>query len=145
EGQPITFDGEPVDLSTLEDDWAIALAHEIGHYGLFLFDTYFGIGPDESVVSVYSCTGSAMGWVYDAENWGYVYDPGFWDANCARTHANQLLARDEWATIRLHYPWLNTPASFVPGPTTPPVPLTQVNFVDPADPGTPLANPLYDL
>lgn len=145
EGQPIVFEGQPVDPSALVDDWSIVLGHEMGHYALFLFDTYFGIGPDEKVVSVYTCTGSAMGWVYDAENWGFVHDPGHWDAGCADTHANQLLSRDEWATIRLHYPWLNTPTAFVPGPAQPPIPLTQVTFIEPANPGTPLTNQVYDL
>ncbi|MEX1019022.1 MAG: DNRLRE domain-containing protein, partial [Litorilinea sp.] len=69
---PAPSAGFPVDVG---EDWAMVLAHEMGHYLLYLRDTYFRIGPDDTIVNVYSCVGSAMGWVYFPENHGFVYDP----------------------------------------------------------------------
>ncbi|HXF62882.1 MAG TPA: DNRLRE domain-containing protein, partial [Caldilineaceae bacterium] len=145
EGEPIIFEGVPIDPATLVDDWSIVFGHELGHYLLFLFDTYFGVGPDQTLVDVHNCTGSAMGWVYEPPNWGFVYDPAHWLANCAGALAHQLLGRDEWATLLTHYPWLRRPTSFVPGPSQPPVGLTNVAFIEPATPSTPLPNQTFDL
>ena len=39
-GQVNTYKGVVVPPAALAEDWAIALAHEFGHYLLFLFDTY---------------------------------------------------------------------------------------------------------
>src|SRR5690606_28811302 len=74
-----------------------------------------------------------------------IYDDATWANNCAETHANTLLGRTEWATIKLHYPWLVAPSSFVVGPTAPPVQLTRVQFINPANPSTPLANQTFEL
>lgn len=144
-GQPVEVDGVPVDLSTLENDWSIVLAHELGHYLFFLYDTYFGISSRNTVDDVYSCTGSAMGWVYEQENWGLIGDPAFWQAACSTTQAHQTLGRDEWETILLHYDFLKIPESTAPGMLQPPVNLTNVTFVPPANGQTPLANQLFDL
>jgi hypothetical protein len=145
EGEPIVVDGTLVDPLTLANDWPIVLAHEWGHYGFFLFDTYFGLADDETLQDVFSCTGSAMGWVYETANWAFVHDPAFWSANCAATQSNQLLNRDEWATLLIHYPWLKRPLATAEGPAAPPVPLTGVRFVAPANPGSPLAAQDFDL
>jgi hypothetical protein len=127
--ETILIDGEEVDPATLVDDWSHTLAHEVGHYIFFLFDTYFGFGPNQTIANVYSCTGSAMSWVYEAENWGFIYDPTHWNQDCKSTHAFSLVEREEWATMTLHYPWLIRPTNFVVGPPAPPVELTNVNFV----------------
>jgi hypothetical protein len=144
-GEPIVVNGRLIQPATYAGDYALAFAHENGHYLFFLFDTYFGVNTDASVFQLDTCVGSAMGWVYEPENWGFVYDDAAWATNCAQTHANSLLGRTEWATIRLHYPWLVAPSSFVVGPTAPPVPMTNVQFIAPANPSTPLANQTFDL
>jgi hypothetical protein len=143
-GQPITVDGVPIDPATLVDDWAIVLVHEFGHYALYLFDAYFGVGLEGSVVTVNTCTGTIMGWAYEKTNWGYVNSPDDWAANCSETHAHQLLGRNEWDVLLEHFPWFQRPAAFAPGPDAPPVSLTAVTFITPAG-GTPLADQTFDL
>ncbi len=143
-GEPITVDGIPIDPTTLVDDWAIILAHEFGHYALFLFDAYYGVTLEGSVVTVNSCVGSLMGWAYEQSNWGYVNSPVDWAANCSETHANQLLGRNEWDVILDHFGWLKRPAAFTPGPDAPPVSLTAVQFVEPVG-GAPVADQTFDL
>ena len=140
-GEPITVDGVPIDPDTLTDDWGIILAHEFGHYGLYLFDAYYGVTLEGSVVTVNSCTGSLMGWAYEQSNWGYVNSPVDWANNCSKTHANQLLGRNEWDVIQDHFPWLLRPAKFTPGPDAPPVNLTHVTFIEPAGSTSPAEGP----
>ncbi len=144
-GQPVVVDGVPLDPAMFKDDWSIVFAHEMGHYLFFLFDTYFGIDQRNKVQDVYSCTGSAMGWVYEQGNWGLIGDPAHWASVCSATQANQVLGRDEWETIKLHYEWLDIPDSLVPGLRTPPVDLTQVTFVPPTNGQTLLENQVFDL
>ncbi len=144
-GQPIVLNGAPVDPSTLADDRALALAHEFGHYFFYLFDTYFGLDDEGHVVEVDSCTGSAMGWVYEEKNWAFVADPVHWNDNCSDTYAHRVLPRHEWATIQLWYPWLRTPPVITAAQLTPPVPLTRLTVQPSASPGTPLLNPTFNL
>jgi len=130
-----------VDMS---GDWSAVLAHELGHYLLFLDDTYFRFRSDFVIENVNSCTGSAMGWVYFTENTEFVADQAHWDTNCLFTSHNSQLARTEWQTMRLWYPWLTPPVDN-PGPDLLPASLTTVTFVAPADTSTPLLNQLFDL
>ena len=58
--------GEPAQQS--DDDWAVALAHELGHYLLYLDDVYLDLDDKGLLIPVRSCTGSAMGDVYSIEN-----------------------------------------------------------------------------
>ncbi len=143
-GEPITVNGVPIDLATLADDWAIVMVHEFGHYALYLFDAYYGVGLEGSVVTVNSCTGTIMGWAYEQSNWGFVNSPTGWAANCAETHANQLLGRNEWDVLQDNFAWLQRPAVFTPGPDAPPVNLTTVSFVEPAG-GALLSGQTFDL
>lgn len=105
--QPEPQGGFPVDVS---EDWAMVLGHEFGHYLLYLRDTYFRIGRNNTIINVYSCVGSAMGWVYFPENHGFVVDPDHWEENCRDTYGNDLLNRSEWATLSRFFPWLQPPA-----------------------------------
>lgn len=129
-----------------EDDWAIAFAHELGHYLLFLFDTYIGLNEEGELVRIDTCTGSAMGYVYDPANHEFVADPVHWAENCGDTLANQTLQRTEWETIRLWYQRLLAPAQPFPGPAATYIPITQVNFIPPSQSGgDPLPSSLFTL
>lgn len=138
--------GMPPELDpNTEDDWAKVLAHELGHYLLFLFDTYFRIGPDRTVENVYTCTGSAMGWVYDDLNTEFVFDQGDWDANCADTFGGNVLPGEtEWETIRLWHPWSVAPTVLDAGPASQPAGLTVVSFA-PSTAPPPLLDQLFTL
>lgn len=135
---------EKADVDT-SDDWAAVLAHELGHYFLFLDDTYFRYAADFVIEHVNSCTGSAMGWVYFDENTEFVHEDKHWEANCLNTASNDQLQRDEWATINLWYPWTIVPSADDLGPASLPTGLTEVIFVEPTNAKKALENQLFDL
>ncbi|HMN31536.1 MAG TPA: hypothetical protein PKE45_25525, partial [Caldilineaceae bacterium] len=145
-GQVVYVDNTPVPTATLDLDWSLALAHELGHYLLFLFDTYTDVDGNASQELAKICTGSAMGDVYEPSNQGYIYNPAHWQSKCEKTQAYQTLkGRTEWQTIHLWHPWTITPTGFVSGPVLP-AGVTQVNFVEPSTPPGELAdNQLFDL
>jgi hypothetical protein len=129
-------------------DWPVILAHELGHYLLFLEDTYLGLQQfdgAEVLVSVDSCTGSAMGDVYNINNTEFVQSPTDWQANCAGTLAAQELSRTEWDTITGHYPWLKSPRLTQPGPGLMPFELTTITIIDPISPANTLEDPTFYL
>ncbi len=145
--EPIKDNGEPVPPATMADDWALAMAHELGHYLLFLFDTYTDVDGNASQELAALCTGSAMGDVYKPGNQNYIYNLSHWNAACSGTEAhNKLKGRSEWQTIQAWYPWAIQPTGFVTGPVAPPINLTTVNFVDPSTaPGTLATSQVFDL
>ncbi len=131
------------------DDWAITLAHEFGHYMLFLDDVYIGLNPDGFLVPVDTCSGSAMGDLYvDPNNTEYIGDDAFWQANCAETLTNQTLQRNEWETIALWYEDLNAPTSLAQtnaGPALMPYNFTTIEITDPLTPTDALEDPTFYL
>jgi hypothetical protein len=129
---------------SLGEDWPLALAHELSHYLLFLDDTYLGLNPDGLLIPVDSCAGSAMGDTYTPANTEFVSD-GDWLPNCANTLSQRTLGRSEWATVKLWYPWLNTPTSLNSGPSLMPFELTTVTVLNPLTPTTALADPTFYL
>ncbi len=132
-----------VDVS---EDWSLAFAHEMGHYLLYLFDTYLNVVGGTTLVETDTCTGSAMGWVYEPGNTEFVYDPTHWSANCGGTLANYLTSRTEWQTINLWHPWTVVPTVVDTGPSAPPMNLTSVTFVPPPPTSTlPLSNQTFNL
>lgn len=136
----------PVAEVMTQDDWGLALAHELGHYELFLFDTYLGLDENGQEVEVDTCVGSAMGWVYDTlRNSELIGDPKYWLTHCANTLAHQILERPEWQTVQLWYPWVQIPEQVDPGPAMPPAPLTQVIFHPASDGSQPLPDPVFRL
>jgi hypothetical protein len=145
-GQAIVISSTVVPTATLESDWSIALAHELGHYLLFLFDTYTDASGQSNQQVAKSCTGSAMGDAYDSLNWGFVYDSSHWKTNCSQTEAYaRLQGRSEWDTIGAWYGWTIKPTSLITGAILP-APLTTVNFVAPGTlPGTPATSQSFDL
>lgn len=129
------FEGNTFSEAQLADDWALALAHEFGHFLLFLFDTYTGVDGVASLPLTKLCTGTAMGDVYQPTNQGFHWDPAVWKNLCGETQAYaRHQGRTEWDTIQGFYPWAIKPTSFVPGPALP-APVTSVVFVAPANAG----------
>ncbi|MGD9101421.1 MAG: hypothetical protein PVF45_13150, partial [Anaerolineae bacterium] len=126
-------------------DWPLALAHELSHYFLFLDDTYLGLSDEGLLISVDTCTGSAMGDMYDLDNTEFVRDAEHWNANCADTLANKTLGRTEWETIRLWYPRLLTPTVTNTGPSLMPFDFTTVSIQDPITPTDTLQDPTFYL
>ncbi|MFZ1754716.1 MAG: hypothetical protein WBO46_19495 [Caldilineaceae bacterium] len=138
--------GEPTDLGVdVSNDWPLALAHELGHYLLYLFDTYLAVTPDGEIVETKSCTGSAMGWVYEPSNTEFIFDNSHWDSACSATVANQTLKRNEWQTIMLWYSSLLAPTAVNPGPTALLMPFTEVTIHPPSNPAVVLSNQTFDL
>ncbi len=151
-GEEVVVGGAPIDPLSLLDDWSIALAHELGHYLLFLYDTYLDVEGNESQALADQCYGSAMGNPYIAVNQSFVWDIDHWGNGCGTTLAYAATAgRTEWQTIQGWYGWTVPPTGPQPlTPTaalTPPVSLTNVTFVAPATlPDQPLAaSQLFEL
>jgi hypothetical protein len=133
------YKGQVVDPATLVDDWAIALAHELGHYLLFLFDTYTDKNGVSNEQIAAACTGSAMGNAFEPGNHAFISSQPFWASACGETEAfARLQGRNEWDTISAWHPWVSIPVATEPG-VFPPIALTQVVFIAPAAIPPPLA------
>lgn len=145
--QVVKVNGVAVPPATMVDDWSIAMAHELSHYLLFLFDTYTGIDGQASQELAERCTGTAMGDAYNPSNHNFIFDPDHWQTACAGTEAHHTLkGRTEWETIQLWYPWVIQPTTVVTGPATPPANLTTVTFLAPSTPpGEPATSQLFDM
>ncbi len=132
-------------------DWSLAFAHELGHYLLFLFDTYLDVVKDpvtgeKDLVESTTCVGSAMGWVYEPSNQEFIFDSNAWTTNCGDTLANYLAPRTEWETIALWYPWVQPPTAVDPGPSAPPMAVTNVTIMPPPPSSkTPLLDQTFTL
>ncbi len=87
------FEGTTYTEAAMADDWSLALAHEFGHYLLYLFDTYTGVDGVADLALTKLCTGSAMGDVYRAENQNFIFDPAHWNTRCNGTEAH---AAPQW-------------------------------------------------
>jgi hypothetical protein len=138
-GQPLPAAIDPT------DDWAKVMAHELGHFWLFHFDTYLKLGENNIVEQMYTCTGSAMGWVYDEINTEFVADAQHWQDDCSASIAGTTLERTEWQTMKLWYPWMITPTQTISGPEVLPAGLTAVSFITPTGAAPTLVNQLFAL
>ena len=145
--QPVTVGGNVVPPETLTDDWATAFAHELGHYLLFLYDTYRDADGNDSAEIAALCTGSAMGDVYQPSNHAFIADPGEWKAKCNATEAYaRHRGHSEWETIAAAYPWITPPAGPSSQGDVAPVNLTEVFFLAPSTPaGVPAPSQVFDL
>jgi hypothetical protein len=117
------------------------MIHELGHYGLGLYDSYFYY--DNNKVKRYSnCTSAAirtnqssntnatlMDWQYTASEFSMINVPGLWSSQCLNTDQWKINGQSDWETIVEHYRdansitrWvLKTPAAYggvVSGPNT---------------------------
>ncbi len=143
--QVVQYNGVVVTQDAMNDDWSIALAHEMSHYLLFLFDTYTDKNGVSSDALAAQCTGTAMGNAYAPGNQAYIFDQAAWDSACGDTEAHfRLQGRTEWATITGWYNFAVPPTEPRLG-SFPPVALTNVVFVTPAATPPPLASQLYTL
>jgi hypothetical protein len=128
---------------SLGEDWPRTLAHELGHYALFLNDNYLGLDAEGHLISVDSCTGTAMTDPYH-EDYSEFHPDEDWLPGCERTLSHQSTGRSDWATITTFYPWLRgTPTN--PGPSRLPLAVTQIQFVEPITPSTALEVPIFYL
>ncbi|MEJ5345915.1 MAG: FG-GAP-like repeat-containing protein [Chloroflexus sp.] len=113
------------------EDWPRALAHELGHYLLFLSDNYIGFSEVDGrrvLVGVESCPG-AMNNPYREEQSEFHPLAG-WTTNCQQTLSQLENGRADWETIVAFYPALaaHRPTTFneITGPNTLPAQLTEV-------------------
>ena len=127
----------------LGEDWPKALAHEIGHYALFLDDDYLGLNANRQLIPIDTCTKTAMSDPYRAD-YSEFHFAERWSDDCASTLAAQQVGRWDWATITTFYPWLNGTHTN-DGPTGLPLAVTQVDFIEPLTETTVLPAPIFNL
>ena len=127
---------------SIGEDWPRTLAHEFGHYYLFLDDHYLGLNKDGQVISIDTCLDTAM---TDPYRYSEYRDQADWLPDCADTMANHLTGRSDWATIELFYPELIGPdeRGFNAGPTLMPFNFTEITLFDPLTPTQTLADPTF--
>jgi hypothetical protein len=124
------------------EDWPRTLAHEFGHYYLFLDDHYLGLDEEGQVISIYTCTHTAM---TDPYRYSEYRDQADWLPACEDTIANHLTGRSDWATIELFYPELSGPDTrgYNDGPTLMPFNFTAITVFDPLTPTETLPDPTF--
>ncbi|MBP8106495.1 MAG: VCBS repeat-containing protein [Caldilineaceae bacterium] len=152
----------------LGEDWPRILAHELGHYLLFLDDNYLGINSDPKspfvglLEAVTGCSG-AMADPYTDDQSGsfkgefFGVDDVKWIGECEKTLSNQQTGRSDWETILTFYPELainsqgtrdqndqNDNLTQV-GPSRLPIAVTTVEFVPLAQPADTLDIPIFYL
>ncbi len=119
--------------SSLGDDWARALAHELGHYLLFLEDNYLGVNEEGMLVTIPAegddgkrCPG-AMNDPYRESQSEFVPEADWDRFGCDATLSQRTMGRSDWQTIRQFYP-LTAPEQWEanPGPATLPLAVTQL-------------------
>ncbi len=134
--------GEPG--SDLGEDWPRTLAHELGHYVLFLDDNYLGLDENGWLEPVDGCPG-AMSDPYRVD---FPYDEFHpvegWLPACENTLSNQSTGRSDWATVQTFYPWLSGVLTNT-GPSALPLAITQIQVVEPITPSTALESPVFYL
>ncbi|HYN89684.1 MAG TPA: hypothetical protein VER55_14215 [Ardenticatenaceae bacterium] len=138
--------GEP--HGSLGEDWPRTLAHELGHYALFLDDNYLGLDASGLLVSIESCPG-AMSDPYRDDYYSEFHPRAGWLPGCERTLSNLATGRSDWATIKSFYPWLAEPATTIDalnqGPHVLPLEITTIQTVEPLTPSQALAIPIFYL
>jgi hypothetical protein len=123
------------------DDWALALAHEFAHYALYLEDNYLGLDAQQHLISVTSCTGSAMSDPY-RDDYGEFKLTAEWSPGCDNTLSEKTTGRSDWETIHAFYPALNWTTSNV-GPAYLPLAVTQISEEAPVVDPQALADPRF--
>ncbi|MBN1919699.1 MAG: hypothetical protein JW892_00520, partial [Anaerolineae bacterium] len=125
------------------EDWPRALAHELGHYLLYLDDNYLGFDAAGTLIPVDTCTGAMA----DPYRGDYPYDefhaPDDWLLNCEATLSQQRTGRADWTTLQRFYPQVSFNSNT--GPSVLPLAVTQVQWHAPATPPTALVDPTFYL
>jgi hypothetical protein len=133
----------------LGEDWPRTLAHELGHFLLFLDDNYLNLDAARRLVTIEDCPGPMTDPYRD--DYGLFHPDAGWQSQCASTLSNQNTGRSDWATIKRFYDEssfaLAEPAAFTPSsaPQVLPLQVTKVNFIGPAEPAQALAVPVFSL
>ncbi|GIK71607.1 MAG: hypothetical protein BroJett021_05950 [Chloroflexota bacterium] len=124
----------------LGDDWARALAHELGHYLFFLEDNYLGLDDNGMLVTVpaegdpnTSCPG-AMNDPYRESQSEFHPQSGWTNSGCTKTLSFQSTMRSDWETISKFYALTPPAESFTmmnQGPAMLPLAVTQLQVFSP--------------
>ena len=147
---PATWNRYGNPSGTIGEDWPRVLAHELGHYALFLLDNYLGIDDNGFLIQT-DCAGSAMTDAYRQEYSEFLASPansaGYgWTGDCLQTMAAKTTGRSDWETIQTFYPLPNTRLnSTQTGPLSLPIAVTRVTTVPPTNPANPLPDPFIYL
>ena len=118
--------------SDLGETWWQALAHEFGHYFLFLPDNYLGF-DERGFIKHTDCFGSFMTTAYNDSYSEFLTDSQWRDSqyNCQDAIANSLTGRSDWATITRFYNQIPPTTRPNPGPSHLPLDVTQVTIHPP--------------
>ncbi len=124
------------------EDWSRTLAHEFGHYYLFLDDHYLGYDEQGQIISLDTCTNTAM---TDPYRYTEYRDQGDWLPDCQDTIAQHLTGRSDWATIELFYPVLTGSDTHGTnnGPVVMPFDFTEITLFAPLTPTDTLPDPTF--
>ncbi len=132
---------------SLGEDWPRTLAHELGHYLLFLDDNYMGVGENGILTPVSTCPG-VMANPY-RKDFSEFHPDDTWNINCADSFSQQETGRSDWSSIQTFYPQLKAPSEIGtvnPGPSDLPLAVTEVQFFTATNELTPLIDvPIYYL
>jgi hypothetical protein len=138
--------GEP--NGQIGEDWPHALAHELGHYLFFLDDNYLGLDQRRRLKPVENCPGVMSNpYIPDESEYRPRAD---WLADCSETLSNYQHRASDWEIMAAVFPWLRPPPQrFIqdagnPGPSSLPLPVTKVKFVD-TDSSTPIRSQIFTL
>ena len=111
----VTWDPFGENTSDLGEQWWRALAHELGHYLLFLPDNYVGMTVDPRNPSAgkrylgnVDCRGSFMTTTRDP-SYDEFLPPQLWSGDCTDTMAAITTGRSDWETLLTFYPMLQMP------------------------------------
>jgi len=134
---PATWSRNAIPGEIFGEDWPRTLAHELGHYALYLDDNYLGLDrATGNLITVAGCPGAMSNPYSDLESEfqpdGPAWQPG---GSCAQTLSADSTGRSDWATIATFYPQLKKPGSYneFPGPSRLTINLLTINEV--GDPG----------
>ena len=125
---------------SLGEDWPRALAHELGHYALYLNDNYIGL-VGGNLMPVETCPGAMSDPYRGDAPYSEFHTAVGWSDYCDSTLSNQTTRRDDWSTIRLFYSLLQPQNN--PGPAYLPLDVTRILQVAPASDPSPIADPTF--
>ena len=129
----------------LTRDWQRALAHEFGHYFLYLPDNYLGYDKN-GVIKTVDCRGSFMTNTSDDEYSKFLTGVEWRKPanHCGDTIAARLTGRSDWETITKFYPMVH-PADDQQAPAVLPLDITEVSVIPPVARPTALPARYFDL
>ncbi|MCB0035769.1 MAG: hypothetical protein KDE51_17180, partial [Anaerolineales bacterium] len=137
---------------TVGEDWPRVLAHEFGHYALFLLDNYLGVATvnGNKIITEIDCAGSAMTDAYRQDYSEFLSEVtnssgnSWLGSECPQSLAEDTTGRSDWETIQTFYPFLNENiATTQTGPTSLPLAVTQVTINTPDNDLTLLDTPVF--